>query len=106
MTAGDRPLDGTRSARGIQPGRSARPHADLANLLGLQRQGRPEAARRPPVGLRGVRDRLDSLGGRMELSSRPGDGTVLRGEVPATAVDGGDQPARADRNTSAAFTRR
>jgi signal transduction histidine kinase len=41
-------------------------------------------------GLRGFSDRLEALGGRLELDSPPGGGTTLIGEVPLgpTAVDG------------------
>jgi signal transduction histidine kinase len=33
-------------------------------------------------GLRGLTDRIEALGGRLELSSRPGAGTTLRAEIP------------------------
>jgi signal transduction histidine kinase len=40
-------------------------------------------------GLRGLEDRISALGGRVEVSSRPGQGTDLRAylPVPATAYD-------------------
>ena len=37
-------------------------------------------------GLQGIADRIDALGGRFEVRSRPGIGTTLRGSVPATVV--------------------
>jgi signal transduction histidine kinase len=33
-------------------------------------------------GLRGVTDRLEALGGRLTISSPPGRGTTIRGELP------------------------
>jgi len=33
-------------------------------------------------GLQGMADRLDAIGGRLEVESRPGGGTVVRGCVP------------------------
>ena len=34
-------------------------------------------------GLRGLADRLDALGGRIEVRSTPGEGTTIRARVPA-----------------------
>jgi signal transduction histidine kinase len=40
-------------------------------------------------GLRGLQDRVEALGGRLEVSSRPGEGTTLRAFLPvATSADG------------------
>jgi signal transduction histidine kinase len=36
-------------------------------------------------GLRGLQDRIDTLGGRLELRSRPGKGTVLLMDLPTHA---------------------
>jgi signal transduction histidine kinase len=33
-------------------------------------------------GLRGLADRVEALGGRLEVSSAPGAGTVVRAEMP------------------------
>jgi signal transduction histidine kinase len=33
-------------------------------------------------GLRGLADRIEALGGRFTVSSPPGRGTVMRGEIP------------------------
>ena len=33
-------------------------------------------------GLRGLRDRVEALGGRLTVASEPGHGTTLRAEVP------------------------
>jgi len=37
---------------------------------------------RPGIGLRNMRDRLEAVDGRLELTSRPGRGTVVTGTVP------------------------
>jgi signal transduction histidine kinase len=36
------------------------------------------------TGLQGMSDRLDALGGSLQVSSRPGEGTAVSGSVPAT----------------------
>ncbi len=36
----------------------------------------------PGLGLRGIRERVEGIGGRMSVSSRPGEGTRLEVEVP------------------------
>ena len=38
------------------------------------------------TGLQGIADRLDALGGRLEIRTAPGEGTTLVGLVPS--VDG------------------
>jgi signal transduction histidine kinase len=43
----------------------------------------PAAVGRDHFGLRSMRGRVADLGGRLEVSSAPGRGTVLRVEVPA-----------------------
>ena len=35
-------------------------------------------------GLRGLADRVEALGGRLELNSRPGDGTSVRAVIPCS----------------------
>jgi signal transduction histidine kinase len=40
------------------------------------------AAPGPGSGLRGMRDRVESLGGTLALRSGPGEGTVVSVEVP------------------------
>jgi signal transduction histidine kinase len=47
----------------------------------------PDAAERGS-GLQGIADRLAALGGELEIESRPGAGTRVRGRVP-TATGGG-----------------
>lgn len=37
------------------------------------------------TGLRGLADRVDVLGGLMELTSAPGDGTRIRVELPCVS---------------------
>jgi signal transduction histidine kinase len=41
------------------------------------------------AGLAGLKDRVEALGGRIFLDSRPGAGTSLRAEFPLTATNGG-----------------
>ena len=43
---------------------------------------RPVAAAHDGVGLRNMRDRLDALHGRLEITSASGRGTVVAGTVP------------------------
>jgi len=40
-------------------------------------------------GLLGLRDRLAAVGGTLEIDSRPGAGTILRGLLPARVSAGG-----------------
>ena len=37
------------------------------------------------TGIQGMRDRLDTVDGRLDLSSSPGAGTTVRGRVPVRA---------------------
>ncbi len=37
------------------------------------------------TGLSGIADRVDVLGGRLRVESRPGEGTVVRAEVPCAS---------------------
>jgi signal transduction histidine kinase len=39
----------------------------------------------PGSGLTNMRDRLEALGGSVEISSRPGEGTTVRGRIPVEA---------------------
>jgi signal transduction histidine kinase len=41
------------------------------------------------IGLVGIKDRLEALGGRIFLDSPRGGGTSLRAELPLTAMNGG-----------------
>jgi signal transduction histidine kinase len=50
-------------------------------------------------GLNGLNDRVEALGGRLEVSSPPGAGTTLRAEIPidfapAAAAPGAGVPLR------------
>jgi signal transduction histidine kinase len=40
------------------------------------------------TGLQGIADRIDALGGRFEVRSRPGAGTTLAGSIPVAASRG------------------
>jgi signal transduction histidine kinase len=40
------------------------------------------------TGLQGIADRLDALGGRVEVRSSPGHGTTISGVLPVAAPDG------------------
>ena len=51
----------------------------------------PGAVRRGS-GLQGMADRLAALGGTLDVRSRPGNGTTVRGWLPLPGEDGG--PAR------------
>jgi signal transduction histidine kinase len=37
-------------------------------------------------GIQGIADRLDAIGGSLEIMSEPGAGTVVRGRIPATPI--------------------
>jgi signal transduction histidine kinase len=41
-------------------------------------------------GLQGMADRLDAIGGSLDIESRPGRGTIVRGQVPVTRPDSVD----------------
>jgi signal transduction histidine kinase len=56
--------------------------------------GLPRAALRTGAGLRGMRDRIAAVGGTVELTARPGGGTLVDGWVPgagAQALDADDE---------------
>src|SRR4051794_6018098 len=55
-------------------------------------QGFSAAGRPGGVGLRNMRDRVESLGGTLVVESVPGDGTTVRGVVPLPAVRALDAP--------------
>jgi signal transduction histidine kinase len=47
------------------------------------------------TGLQGIADRLAALGGTVEITSAPGHGTRVTGQVPAAAGDAGSPPPEA-----------
>jgi len=51
-------------------------------VISVDDDGAGGAAARPGGGLSGLRDRVEALGGRFALESRPGEGTELRAELP------------------------
>lgn len=80
---------GTTSARVLLERRAGRLFVRISDrgdgfdpALAMAPEGRSRG-----FGLRGMRDRVELAGGRLQLRSRPGEGTVLEVEVP---VDGGD----------------
>ena len=48
-------------------------------------------------GLRGLADRVEALGGRLEVDSEPGQGTTVRAELPLAHVRGHRRPPRRGR---------
>jgi signal transduction histidine kinase len=51
-------------------------------------------ARNGHLGLVGMRERVEAIGGRLEIDSHPGKGTVIRVEVPTSEMDEGVEIAR------------
>jgi signal transduction histidine kinase len=47
-------------------------------------------------GLRNLADRLEALGGHLEIRSAPGQGTTVAGQVPSKLAGGGDSPSPAE----------
>jgi len=52
--------------------------------LGDSAEPRGEAKGRAPLGLRGMRERVEMLGGSLEAISEPGSGTTVRAVIPLT----------------------
>jgi signal transduction histidine kinase len=54
--------------------------------VGLEGSAGPrgEAKGRAPLGLRGMRERVEMLGGGLEVASEPGSGTTVRAVIPLT----------------------
>jgi signal transduction histidine kinase len=46
------------------------------------------------TGLQGIKDRLEALGGSMTIASRPGEGTSMRGSLPAAPALSRDREAQ------------
>ena len=70
------------SGSGFDPG------AVPASQPGSEQLGQP-AREASGAGLRGMRDRVELFGGRIEIASRPGHGTRIRARVPCPAAEGG-----------------
>jgi signal transduction histidine kinase len=51
------------------------------------------AGDRTGFGLRGMAERADLVGGRLDVRSRPGRGTTIEARVPGSAPPGEDGPA-------------
>jgi signal transduction histidine kinase len=57
---------------------------DAGLVVEVEDDGRGfDAGRAKRSGLRGLQDRIETLGGRLELTSRPGHGTLLQMDLPA-----------------------
>ena len=52
--------------------------------LGNSAEPRGAAKGRAPLGLRGMRERVEMLGGSLEAISEPGSGTTVRAVIPLT----------------------
>ena len=69
----------------VRPRHAVRVHVGRDERLGQHRGGRRRRRRRHASGgsgLRGLADRVEALGGRLELDSPAGAGTRLRAEIP------------------------
>ena len=60
------------------------PHLPRSPKMGV---GSTRRSRSYGTGLQGMADRIDSIGGSLEVSSSPGTGTTIVGRVPATVRD-------------------
>jgi signal transduction histidine kinase len=70
-------------------GPGVKAHVDLKVALGILEfevrddgRGFEPQYQRPGNGLMNLRDRLEALGGRLQIDSAPGHGTAVRGYVP------------------------
>ena len=61
--------------------------ASVGTLIVSRRQGNGRTGR--GTGLQGMADRLEVLGGRLELTSAPGKGTTVVGWIPVNQGDRG-----------------
>ena len=54
--------------------------------VGMEGSAKPrgEAKGRAPLGLRGMRERVEMLGGTLDVVSEPGSGTTVRALIPLT----------------------
>jgi signal transduction histidine kinase len=69
---------------GIQPGELVGTVADDGD--GFDRATVPDG-QQEGIGLRSMRERAEMVGGRLNLASRPGDGTTVEIRLPLTAGD-------------------
>ena len=74
---------GARRAAAARPGAARR---------GRRRRRRRRAARAPAAACAGCADRLEALGGRLEVESAPGAGTRLRASIPLAPWRDGREP--------------
>jgi len=58
-------------------------HEEAGTILRARDDGKGAAEVTPGNGLRGMRERLAELGGRVDVETRPGDGFTLRAWMPA-----------------------
>jgi signal transduction histidine kinase len=63
---------------------NAAKHAGAWLVVEIRDDGRGGASIAGGSGIRGLADRVEALGGRLELESAPGSGTFVRAVLPAT----------------------
>ena len=51
-------------------------------------RGFDPATTKPGAGLVNMTDRLEALGGRIEIASKPGQGTTISGRIPVDTLTG------------------
>ena len=61
-------------------------NAELAFEVADDGRGFDPATTRQGTGLQGIADRIDALGGHVQVDSGPGQGTRISGRVPASAI--------------------
>ncbi len=62
---------------------------DGAILVVARDDGRGSASMKPGHGLTGLRERIEGMGGQVEVLARPGRGVTLRALLPSSAGAGG-----------------
>jgi len=68
----------------VDNGTATRPFRELEVEIADDGRGGAEAGKGEGTGLRGLADRVEALGGRLEIDSPPGEGTTLRASIPVT----------------------
>lgn len=73
------------NGRGMDPDRVKTSQAARSASASALRGARRDAYASHGLGLAGMRERCDALGGRFAITSRPGDGVELRASLPCAA---------------------